>query len=326
MRRYPSEAVLDTARQVLKWQSDALLGASKKLGASFEASVEAILASSGKVVVTGLGKSGHVARKMAATLSSTGSPAAFLHPAEALHGDLGLLRKGDVVVAVAFGGETIEVLEVVRFARRHDIKTIAITGKHVSSLARLADYVLDASIEHEACVLNLAPTSSTTVSMALGDCLAISLMQKRGFAEEDFARYHPGGSLGRRLSLVSDLMRKKEELEFLTLNCGFHKVLEVVTKNNFGLGVVTDDKGLLLGIITDGDLRRALLRSEQKVFSFKASDIMTGNPATVFLDKPCLSALKLMEDRKITSLVVLDEADRVSGVLRMHDLLAAKIV
>jgi arabinose-5-phosphate isomerase len=275
-----------------------------------------------------MGKSGHIGRKIASTLSSTGTSSVFLHPAEALHGDFGTLQPGDCLLAIAFGGETSEVLRVAEFARRSHIPVVAITGRADSSLARLADHVLDGSIAREACPLNLAPTTSTTVALALGDALAVALMRARGFTPHDFARLHPDGSLGRKLSLVKQYMREESTIARITPETSFHDVLEAVTRNNFGIVAVLNPAKQLIGAITDGDLRRAVLKHDAKAMGLKASDLMSGTPKTITPEELAVDAVAIMENHKITSLFVVKSAhDReLRGLLRLHDLLEAKIV
>ncbi|MBC7531629.1 MAG: KpsF/GutQ family sugar-phosphate isomerase [Oligoflexus sp.] len=318
------DTIIAWGRDVLDAESQSLLATARSLNASFVQAVETIIASQGKVVVTGLGKSGHIGRKIAATLSSTGTASFFLHPSEALHGDLGMIQSADVVLALAFGGETRETVEVIKFANRRSIPVIAITGKMESSLARLSDVVLDGGVDREACPLNLAPTTSTTVAMGLGDALAVAIMRARGFEKQDFAQYHPDGSLGRQLSLVSQHM--KTDLLAIHADDDFSKVLEIITAHNYGIAGVFDATERLIGAITDGDLRRTLKTARENVFSMSAKDIMTKNPKTILNDRLALDAVKMMEHSRITSLFVRDEADHVVGLIRMHDLLAAKIV
>lgn len=319
--------IRETAVDVIQKEVKSLQAAQARLGEDFALAVDAIRSISGKVVVTGLGKSGHVGRKISATFSSTGTTSCYLHPTEALHGDLGVISSNDLLVAIAFGGETEEVLEVTRFAKRQGIPVVAITGKSGSSLAKLADIVIDGSVDREACPLNLAPTTSTTVAMVLGDALAISLMVLRGFREEHFANFHPQGALGRRLSLVQHHMRKMTELAPMKADDTFELVLEKVTKNNFGIGAVMDGS-LLLGAITDGDLRRSLLSHRDEIFSFRASDLMTHYPKMVLPHTLAVDAFNQMEQSKVTSLFVVDDFEQKNllGVVRMHDLIAAKIV
>lgn len=323
------------AKDILKWahaalttEAEAIQLASGRLDGAFVKAVETILGIQGKVVLTGLGKSGHVARKIAATLASTGTAAFFVHPSEALHGDAGMIESKDALVALAFGGETREVLEVVKFARRIGAPVIAITGSMTSSLASAADMVIDGSVHREACPLNLAPTSSTTVALALGDALAVALMKARGFREEDFARYHPDGHLGRKLSTVEQHMVPIAREACLRPDDDLREILAKVTRNNFGISVVLSAQESILGVITDGDVRRAIMKHESKIFGMKAQEIMSTAPKRIASRALALDAISLMEEKKITALIVVDERDEntLKGIVRMHDLLAAKIV
>lgn len=315
-------------RVALEVESDALKAAAHRIGPVFSGAVQAILQSTGKVVVTGLGKSGHVARKIASTMSSTGTSSFFLHPTEALHGDFGMIQKNDCLIAIAFGGETYEVLEVARYARRVGIPVVGITGRLDSTLAQLSHYVLDGSVPREADPFNLAPTSSSTLAMALGDAIAISLMRARGFGEADFANLHPGGSLGRRLSLVRDHMHSGARLPTISPEANFHEVLEGVTSQNFGIVAVVDSQWNLQGAISDGDLRRALLRLDSEALRKSAADLMTANPKTIPSGTLAIDALRIMNERQITQLFVVESttSNQLIGIIRLHDLLAAKIL
>lgn len=324
MRDRDDDSILAWGRRALLDESSALVEAAQRLGPSFCEAVDRILHLEGKVVVSGLGKSGHVGRKIAATFASTGTAAFFLHPSEALHGDLGMVQAQDILLLIAFGGETRETLEVANFGKRHNIPVIAISGKPQSSLAKAATVFLDGSVSREACHLNLAPTSSTTVAMALGDALAVALMRARGFKEKDFAQFHPDGSLGRQLSLVRDHMRR--DMLALSVEDSISRVLEVITAHNYGIAAVYDKNQQLIGVITDGDLRRALLDKKEKVFDLKAVDLMTKSPKTISPGHLAVDAVKVMEDYRVTSLFVVDDKELVTGLIRMHDLLAAKIV
>lgn len=314
------------ARETLALESAALAEASGRIGDAFVGAAKAVLGSSGKVVVTGLGKSGHVARKIAATLASTGTSSFFLHPSEAMHGDFGMLQPKDVLLAVAYGGETNEVNEVARFAHRISIPVIGITGSPDSTLAKLSHYVLDGRVAREADSLNLAPTCSSTLAMALGDALAVSLMRARGFSQGDFASLHPAGSLGRRLSLVRDHMQAQDKVGRVGENADFHAVLEAVTLHNFGITAVVDDTGRLDGAVSDGDLRRALLKGSAKALDHKAKDLMSRSPKTVSPTTLAIDALTFMNDHRISSLFVVDGGSRPVGLVRLQDLLAAKIL
>jgi arabinose-5-phosphate isomerase len=317
---------VESGRAALSLEAEALVRAAKSLGESFELACGAILRAPGKVVLTGLGKSGHVSRKISATLASTGTPSIFLHPAEALHGDLGVIQKHDVLVSIAFGGETEEVLAVTRYAKRLGVPVVAITGKLNSTLARLADHVIDGTVQKEVCPHNLAPTASTTVALGLGDAIAIAVMQARGFKQEDFAALHPSGALGRRLATVKDLMQLAgQALPSVDVDSSFTSVLAAITKKNFGIVPVLGSSGELLGAISDGDIRRILLEKGDQALALKAADFMTRQPKTIASDHLAIDAFKRMEAAQITSLFVQDQ-DKLLGLVRMHDLLAAKIV
>ena len=318
-----------SGRRTLEVEAKALSSAAARLGVGFIGAVESMALTTGKIVVTGLGKSGHVARKISSTLASTGAPSFFLHPAEALHGDLGMLQTKDVLLAIAFGGETEEVLCVARHAKRLGVCVVSITGKLDSSLAKLSDHVIDGSVEREVCPHNLAPTASTTVALALGDALAMALMDSRNFKEEEFAKLHPSGALGRRLATVLDLMKPISELRpSVVASTTFHMVLEAVTKKNYGIAPVQDSSGKLIGIISDGDIRRALLAQGAKALELSAEAIMSKNPRTINGSCLAIDAFRRMEQAQITSLLVLSDSnpEEMIGLLRMHDLLAAKIV
>lgn len=323
-----SEEILGYGRQLLRQEAQALDHCAELLSESFSSAVTILAGGQGKVILTGLGKSGHVARKISATFSSTGTPSCFLHPAEALHGDLGMIGAGDILVALAHGGETQEVLDVVSFAKRRDLFVIGFTSKLESSLARLCDVTLTTAVSQEACPLGLAPTSSTTVAMALGDALAVCLMRIKGFKQEDFADVHPGGDLGRRLAAVADFMHPIETLSPIKISDSFHSILTKVTQNNFGIGAVMDRDDNLVGVITDGDLRRGLLRYEGRVFDLRCKDLMSIHPKVTYPHALAIQAFHLMEKSNITSLFVVeaDRPEKLLGVIRLHDLLAAKIV
>ena len=328
-RQQVSQKILNSGREVLEVESKALRTSASRLGPEFTDAVTLMLGTPGKIVVTGLGKSGHVGRKISATLASTGTPSFFLHPAEALHGDLGMLQKQDVLLAIAFGGETEEVLSVARHAKRIGVFVLAITGRLDSSLGKIADHVIDGSVDREVCPHNLAPTTSTTVAMAIGDALAVAIMNARGFSEADFARLHPSGALGRRLAMVQDLMKPTgPALPSVLPGSAFHEVLEAVTKKNYGIVPVQDHNGNLLGVISDGDIRRALLAQGAKALQMTAEALMTRNPRTTRAESLAIDAFKRMEESQITSLFVVEHAkpERLLGLIRMHDLLAAKIV
>lgn len=319
-------SILEWGRAVLDQESAALTRTAKKLDQSFVKAVDCILASRGKVIVTGLGKSGHVARKIAATLASTGTSAFYLHPSEALHGDSGMMQKHDCLLALAFSGETQEVLKLVEIARRMDLPVISITGKSGSALASASDFVLDGSIEKEADPSNIVPTCSSTVALALGDALAVALMRQRGFDETDFVKLHPGGSLGLKLARVRELMCVPNPL-FLTKELKFKDILEKVAAENHGI-IAVENQGQLAGVITDGDLRRSILKHGEKVFSLTAEHLMSTKPKIIAENALIVDALNLMEQYKITTVYVHAEntPNKIIGLLRMHDLVSAKII
>lgn len=318
------QEILTIARTTLTTEANELIGAGEKLGEAFLRAVSVIAACEGKVVCSGLGKSGHIARKIAATMSSTGTPAFFLHPGEALHGDLGVIGKQDCLLVIAFGGETRETIEVARFGKNQNLKVICLTGRLDSGLAKLADIVIDGSVTKEACPLNLAPTSSTTLALALGDALAVSLMHARGFSERDFASFHPSGSLGRRLSKVTDHCRRN--LAVLRKEASFEEIIEVMTKENYGVAAVLDQSESLCGVISDGDLRRALITQKSQIFSRQAADLMSQAPKTIKDDQLAIDAITIMESNQISSLFVVDAKTKLVGLIRMYDLLEAKII
>lgn len=319
--------VLAVGSETLRVEAEALKDASLRLDHTFVDAVKVLLECKGKVVCTGLGKSGHIASKIAATLASTGSPSFFLHPTEALHGDLGMIAETDCLVAVAYGGETMEVNEVARHSRLRQIPLISITGNTGSSLAKLSDVVIDGSVANEACPLNLAPTSSSTLALALGDALAMALMKAKGFVTQDFAQFHPGGSIGRKFVMVSDLMRPIESLSKVTLSDGFNQVMEAITNPNFGIIPVLDENGRLKGAITDGDIRRALTEFQGDAIHKNAQQLMSSSPKTIDGSDFAVNAFKRMQENNITALFVADDSipTKPIGLIRLQDLLEKKI-
>jgi arabinose-5-phosphate isomerase len=291
-----------------------------RLDSGFERAVEMLLACKGRVVVTGMGKSGLIGRKIAATFSSTGTPSVFLHPAEALHGDLGMLQAGDAVLAVSYGGETEEIVALVGTMKRLGLPLVTLTGNTRSTLARSSDVVLDTSVREEACSLNLAPTASTTAAMALGDALAVALLERRGFNHDDFAALHPGGRLGKKLLRVRDLMHSGEALPKVQPGTKMPDVIYEMSRKGLGMTTVVDANGALAGIITDGDLRRLMQKRRGSVLELTAAECMTPTPVAIPAEEFASAALRLMEQRKITSVVVVDTAQRVTGVVHLHDL------
>lgn len=314
-----ASTALITAREVLRTESEAIRRLMDRLDRQFERAVELIAATKGRAIITGMGKSGLIAKKIAATFSSTGTPSFFLHPAEAIHGDLGMLVAGDTVVALSYSGETDELLRLLDRIKRLGIPLISMTGNAQSTLAQASDVVLDVSIEKEACLLNLAPTASTTASLAMGDALAIVLQQRRGFQEEDFAELHPGGEMGRKLRRVEHLMHTGEQVPAVQSDAPMAKAVEEISRKGFGLTSIVADGRKLLGIITDGDLRR-LLQSKSNWMERTAGECMTRQPLTIGRRELASKALNLMESRKITSLLVVDSEGRLEGLLHLHDL------
>jgi arabinose-5-phosphate isomerase len=316
--------VLDMARRVLQIEADSIREQIGNLGPSFVRAVEAIAACRGRICVTGLGKSGLVGQKIAATLASTGTPAYFLHAAEASHGDLGMLVSGDIVLALSASGESPEIVRLLEFAKARSLLTIAMTGASASSVARSADVNLAVSISREACPLNLAPTASTTALLAMGDALAMTLSEKRGFKEEDFAALHPGGEIGRRFLKVRDLMRTGERVPRVTRDTPMGETIHEMSRKMMGITAVVNGKGELAGVISDGDLRR-LLERDGRLLSRTAGECLHASPKTIDADELVSTALALMEESRITSLFILDDQGRLSGALHMHDLLSAGI-
>ena len=320
-----STRILELARRALDIEAQAILGLKVQLGDSFAQAVNAILVSTGRVVVTGMGKSGHVGRKIAATLSSTGTPALFMHPAEASHGDLGMLTPVDVMLAISNSGESDELNVIMPLVKRLGVPLIAITGKLESTLGRQADFPLNCAVQQEACPLNLAPTASTTAQMALGDALAVALLDARGFREEDFARSHPGGSLGRKLLIhVRDLMRTGSQLPVVNSETAFIDMLREMTSKGLGFVAVVDDTAVL-GIFTDGDLRRLIERGND-LRKLKAGDVMNAKPLTISPTMLAAEAAGAMEAGRITNLLVVDSSGQLVGALNVNDLMRAKVI
>ncbi len=311
---------LETAKRVLRVESEAIASLIDRLDARFEKAVELLHACKGRVVVTGLGKSGLVGRKLAATFASTGTPALFLHTGEALHGDLGMLTAGDVMLAISSSGETAELIELLETVKRLGVPLLALTANPKSTLAQASNIVLDIAVKEEACSLNLAPTASTAAAMAMGDALAIALLERRGFKEEDFAALHPGGRLGNKLRRVESLMHVGENAPRVLPTTKMPDVIYEMSRKGLGLAAVTESDGKLLGIITDGDLRRVMQKRRENVLALSAADCMTKNPITLSRHELAASALRMMEEKKITSLLITDPAGKLEGVLHIHDL------
>ncbi len=304
----------------------ALQGLARHQGEGFTAAVQAVLGSRGRVVVMGMGKSGHVGRKIAATLASTGTPAMFVHPGEASHGDLGMVMPGDVVLAISNSGESDELAAILPALRRIGVTLVAMTGGAESTLARHADIVLNSAVDEEACPLNLAPTASTTAQMALGDALAVALLDARGFAPEDFARSHPGGSLGRKLLIhVHDLMRSGDDVPRVPPTAAMGELLREMTGKGLGFTAVVDAGGRPVGIFTDGDLRRLIERGAD-LRALTAADVMHGGPRLVRADSLAVDAAGVMEQHRVTSVLVVDGEGRLVGALNSNDLMRAKVI
>jgi arabinose-5-phosphate isomerase len=309
----------NVARQVLETEADAIRNLMETLGGDFDGAVELITGCTGRVVLTGMGKSGIICRKIAATMSSTGTPALFMHPAEATHGDLGMVTEDDLVVAISQSGTTDEVIELLRLLRRLGVTLIAITSNPGSPLAEAADLHLDLGVRREACPMNLAPTASTTASLALGDALALVVSVKKGFREEDFARLHPGGKLGKRFLKVADLMHTGDQVPRVAEDTTMKEVIYEMSRKALGMTTVQDGDGRLLGVITDGDLRR-LMEHDPDPLGHSADEVMHRGGACIHPDELATAALKLLEEKRITSLMVCDGEAPVLGVLHLHDL------
>jgi arabinose-5-phosphate isomerase len=310
---------LATAIRVLEAEADAIRSLVERVGDSFLRAVDLAAACSGKIAVTGLGKSGIICKKIAATLSSTGSPAIFLHAADALHGDCGLLAREDMVLAVSKSGETGEILQLVNVAKRLGLPVVAMAGERDSTLAQYADVFLDVSVSEEACPLGLAPTTSTAAALAMGDALAMALMEKKGFGKEDFAWLHPAGSIGKKLLRVGELMHRGDAIPKVQESTLMSDVIWEMTRKSLGMTTVTDDRGALVGVISDGDLRRLLQKSPDPL-RLAAGQVMSREPKTIHESELATSALSKMEEMKITSLVVVDSERNVIGVVHVHDL------
>ena len=311
---------LETARRVLRIEAEAIAGLIERLDERFDRAVELLFACKGRVVVTGMGKSGLIGRKIAATFASTGTPALFLHAAEALHGDLGMLTRDDVLLAISYAGETEELIELLETVKRLGIRLITLTANPRSTLAVASDVTLDIAVKEEACSLNLAPTASTAAALAVGDALAISLLDRRGFREEDFAALHPGGQIGKKLRRVESLMHTGDDVPRVPPNARMPDVIYEMSRKGLGLTAVVEESGRLLGLITDGDLRRLMLKRQKETLDLTAAECMTKNPVTIRRAELAASALRLMEERKITSVLVADGNGKLEGVVHIHDL------
>ena len=322
-----TDNALDIAKKVLKIEAEAVYALIEKLNSNFEKAVEIIYKSKGRVVVTGMGKSGLVGKKIAATMASTGTPAFFLHPAEASHGDLGMVTSDDVIIAISNSGETEEVLGLIPFLKRSNVHIISVAGNPDSTLSRVADVTLDVSVKEEACPFGVVPTASTTAAIAMGDALAVALLLKRGFKEEDFAFFHPRGSIGKKLFIkVKDLMHIGDSLPVVPLDTPMSKALIEMSSKRLGLTVVLDNKGRIAGIVTDGDVRRGLEKWGGRLFELTAGEVMTRNPKTISEEELAAKALSIMENLSITALVVPDTDGKPIGIIHLHDILRQGIV
>lgn len=319
MNETQKNRILETAREVLLNEAEALLCIKEKLNGEFVAAVEIILACNGKVILTGIGKSGIIAKKIAATFASTGTPSFYLNPSEAFHGDLGMISKEDVVVALSHSGETDEVLKIVPFIHENGNKLISMTGNAESALAKNSDLHLDVEVEREACILDLAPTSSTTAQLALGDALACALMKMRNFTSQDFARLHPGGSLGRRLLMRVGQVMRNHDLPIVSESATAAEMIHAISRGGLGLIVVQrEDK--ILGIVTDGDIRRAMESRQAAFFDIHPMDIATREPKCIHPDSKLIEAEKSMTRHKVNSLLVVDNDERLVGVIQIYDI------
>ena len=321
-----ADHILQLAREALTIEATALQDLRQRLDLRFVQAVQILLAVRGRVVVTGMGKSGHIGRKIAATLASTGTPSLFVHPAEASHGDLGMVQAVDAVLAISNSGESDELVAILPLLKRLGVPLIAMTGGLQSSLARHADVVLDSSVAKEACPLNLAPTASTTAQLALGDALAVALLDARGFQPEDFARSHPGGALGRRLlTHVADVMRAGEQVPRVGPQASFSELMQEMSRKGLGASAVVDDAGRPLGIFTDGDLRRLIERGAD-LLALRAHEVMHAGPRTIAREALAVEAAELMEQHRINSVLVVDAQGLLCGALNTHDLMRAKVI
>ena len=314
-----------TAREVLQSEADAILNLLERIDSNFERAVDLLNSCKGRVVLMGMGKSGIICRKIAATFSSTGIPALFLHPAEAVHGDLGMLAGGDVVLAISNSGETQELLQILEWLKRLGIPLISLTGSDDSTLARYSEVVLNVGVKKEACPMNLVPTASTTAALAMGDALAMCLMEKRGFKAEDYARLHPGGRIGKKLMKVSELMHTGSNIPKVFPDTPMKEVIYEMSRKKLGITTVVDRNRKVLGVISDGDLRRHL-EKDNDLLKRTAQDCMSKNPKTISPDELAATALHVMEENKITSLPVIDSQGQIQGIIHLHDLWRTELI
>lgn len=314
--------LLEIARRVLTIEANAIHSLSFRLDSSFETAVDLIYGSTGRVIISGMGKSGLIGKKIAATLASTGTPSFFLHPAEAGHGDLGMVTSNDVIIAISYSGETDEIISLIPFIKRFNVSLISLTGNPLSTLARSSDVHLDVSVKEEACSLGIVPTSSTTAALAMGDALAVSLLTKKGFKTEDFASFHPGGSLGKKLLItVDDVMHEGSDIPIVSPDTPMMRAIMEISSKRLGLTLVLDSSNSLHGIITDGDVRRGIERWGKTFFDMLSKDVMTVKPKTIRSGELAAKALSIMETYSITALVAADSNNTVVGVIHLHDIL-----
>lgn len=319
--------ILKIARDVLRIEAEAVNALIERVNDEFRRAVDVIYNSKGRVVVTGMGKSGIIGKKIAATMASTGTPALFMHPAEASHGDLGMVTKEDIILAISNSGETDEIVNLIPFMKRFNLTIIAMTGNPSSTLSKEADIVLDVFVKEEACPMGIVPTASTTAALAMGDALAVALFIKRGFKKEDFAFFHPSGSLGKRLFIkVKDLMHTGDTLPIVRPDTPMLKAIIEISSKRLGVTAVVDSEMKVVGIITDGDLRRGIERWSKRFFDMQAGEVMTKNPKVIGKEELAVKALSIMEEKSITSLIVPDEDGRIEGIIHIHDILKKGIV
>lgn len=319
------KSITDLAKEVLDIEAHSILRLKNGIDERFNQAINILYACKGRVIVTGMGKSGLIGKKIAATLSSTGTPSYFLHPAESTHGDSGVITRDDVIIAISNSGETQELLNLLPLIKRFGVQMIALTGGLTSTLAKTSDVTLDISVEKEACPLNKAPTASTTATLAMGDALAVCLLEKRGFSEEDFLIFHPGGALGRGfLYSVEELMIRGEKLPIASEDANFTDVINLITEKKLGVAILTDSNGTMTGVLTDGDIRRTLIKYSE-VKNLKVKEVMTVNPKTILPSELAAKALNLMEKYSITALTITDENKKPVGILHIHDLLKAGV-
>jgi len=313
--------VIENARRVLEIEAQSIVALIDRIGPEFEKAVEMILKSKGRAILTGMGKSGLVARKISATLNSTGTPSLFLHPAEAIHGDLGMVTSRDIIVALSNSGETVEIKSILPLMKKMGAKIIALTGCQDSTMARMSDVVIDVGVEKEACPMGLAPTASTTAALAMGDAIAVALINRRRFSQQDFRKFHPGGSLGERLSIkVREIMLTGEHIPVVSRKTDIREAIEVMNAKRIGATLVVDGDRHVIGIMTDGDLRRALLKYSS-IYDQKLEDLMSPSPRTIGEEQTAAEALEIMEMNGITHLVVNDTEGCLKGIAHLHDLL-----